>query len=102
MKLLKKILAVITALVLLIIFVWSGLMFWNYPHYIREKETVSMSTEPADGEVHIMSYNVRCLSPLDLGKKNWFYRADLIIDCIVTKLLTPKDVLFFIELICIP
>jgi len=82
MKLLKKILAAIAALLLAIILVWSCLVFWNYPHFVREKEAVSMRIEPADGEVRIMSYNVRCLSPLDLGKKNWFYRADLIINCI--------------------
>jgi endonuclease/exonuclease/phosphatase family metal-dependent hydrolase len=29
-------------------------------------------------EIKIMSYNVRCLTPLDLGKKSWYYRADLI------------------------
>ena len=82
MKLLKKILMAIGLLLLTVILVWAVLMFWNYPHFVREKETVSMSKEPADGEVRIMSYNVRCLSQLDLGKKNWFYRADLIIDCI--------------------
>ena len=82
MKLLKKILIAIGLLLLTIILAWAILMFWHYPHYIKEKETVSMSQESADGEVRIMSYNVRCLSPLDLGKKNWFYRADLIIDCI--------------------
>jgi endonuclease/exonuclease/phosphatase family metal-dependent hydrolase len=28
----------------------------------------------------MMSYNLRCISPTDWGKKGWFYRADLIID----------------------
>ena len=27
----------------------------------------------------MMSCNVRCLTPLDLGKKSWFYRADLLV-----------------------
>ena len=82
MKLLKKIMLVIGLLLLTIILVWTLLMFWNYPHYIREKEPVQMSQTAALGEVRIMNYNVRCLSPLDLGEKNWFYRADLIIDSI--------------------
>ena len=28
----------------------------------------------------MMSYNLRCISPTDFGKKAWFYRADLVID----------------------
>ena len=31
------------------------------------------------GEVRVMSCNLRCLNPNDLGKKSWFYRADLIL-----------------------
>ena len=27
----------------------------------------------------MMSYNLRCISPTDFGKKAWFYRADLVI-----------------------
>lgn len=82
MKLLKKILLAIGLLLLTVILIWAVLMFWHYPHYIREKEPVSLSQASNTGEVRIMNYNVRCLSPLDLGEKNWFYRADLIIDSI--------------------
>ena len=82
MKILKKLLITISFLLLAILFVWALLMFWDYPHYIREKESVQMSQTAAPGEVRIMNYNLRCLSPLDLGKKNWFYRADLIVDSI--------------------
>lgn len=82
MKILKKILTAIGLLLLTIILMWAVLMFWHYPHYIRAKEPVTLSQTSGAGEVRIMNYNVRCLSPLDLGVKNWFYRADLIIDSI--------------------
>lgn len=82
MKILKKILTAIGLLLLTIILIWAVLMFWHYPHYIRAKEPVTLSQTSDAGEVRIMNYNVRCLSPLDLGEKNWFYRADLIIDSI--------------------
>lgn len=35
--------------------------------------------EPEAGSITMMSCNVRCLTPLDLGKKSWFYRADLLL-----------------------
>lgn len=82
MKLFKKILIAIGLLLLTIILIWAILMFWHYPHYVREKEPVTLSQTSDAGEIRIMNYNVRCLSPLDLGTKNWFYRADLIIDSI--------------------
>jgi len=82
MKLLKKIMLTIGMLLITLILIWALLMFWNYPHYVREKEPVTLSQTSNAGEIRIMNYNVRCLSPLDLGKKNWFYRADLIIDSI--------------------
>lgn len=82
MKILKKFLTAIGLLLLTIILIWAVLMFWHYPHYIRAKEPVTLSQTSDAGEVRIMNYNVRCLSPLDLGEKNWFYRADLIIDSI--------------------
>lgn len=82
MKILKKILTAIGLLLLVIILIWAVLMFWHYPHYIRAKEPVTLRQTSDAGEVRVMNYNVRCLSPLDLGEKNWFYRADLIIDSI--------------------
>jgi endonuclease/exonuclease/phosphatase family metal-dependent hydrolase len=39
--------------------------------------------EPKNNNLTVMSYNIRCLSPLDLGEKNWFYRADYVIDTVV-------------------
>ena len=71
-----------TMMLLGIILIWAFLIFRYYPHYLVNKEPISLTTDYESGEVRIMNYNVRCLSPLDLGKKNWFYRADLITDSI--------------------
>lgn len=59
-------------------------MFWYFPHYLINKEEISIEASADSNEIKIMNYNVRCLSPLDLGKKNWFYRADLLMDSIET------------------
>ncbi len=84
MKILKKIFLAILILILAILLGWALLMFWNYPRYANNKEAVSFEIPENPDEIRIMNYNVRCLSPLDLGEKNWFYRADLIIDSIET------------------
>lgn len=84
MKILKKILAAIGILLLTVLLGWAILMFWYFPHYISNKEAISIETTEESNEIRIMNYNVRCLSPLDLGKKNWFYRADLLMDSIET------------------
>ncbi len=51
--------------------------YWYWPHYISVKEAAAIaSNDPS--RITLMSCNLRCLTPLDLGKKSWFYRADLI------------------------
>ncbi len=82
MKILKKILKAIGILLLAIIVGWAGLMFWHFPHYNKNKEAIAIENTNADGELRVMDYNIRCLTPMDLGEKNWFYRADLIMDTI--------------------
>lgn len=80
----KKILIIlggVLALVLVAAIVLGGNTFLYYPHYKENKQSVSI--EPEKDNVKMMSYNLRCISPTDWGKKGWFYRADLIIDDIV-------------------
>ena len=79
MKTFRKIIYGICAILFTFVLGWVVAMFWYYPHYLSVKEPISIENTLADGEVRVMSCNVRCLSPLDLGKKNWFYRADLIL-----------------------
>ncbi|MCH5192228.1 MAG: endonuclease/exonuclease/phosphatase family protein [Oscillospiraceae bacterium] len=78
MKKWVKVILGIVAVLLAIVICWGGLMFWHYPHYKEQKRVISAAEQSID-EVRVMSCNLRCISPTDLGKKSWFYRADLII-----------------------
>ena len=49
---------------------------WYLPHYRREAFDLAPQTHD---EIRVTSANVRCLSPTDLGKKSWFYRASLLL-----------------------
>lgn len=75
---LGRVLRCICALLLCVALGATLVFGWYFPHYLIRKEVVEIT--PDDGSIRIMSCNLRCLTPLDLGKKNWFYRADLIID----------------------
>lgn len=74
----KKILIAILVLLLAAIIIYAGILFFYYPRYLKNKTTVK-TEKIADGQIRVMSCNVRCLTPFDSGKKSWFYRADLII-----------------------
>ena len=78
-KILKKILLSILIVILAAAVGFSGVMFMYYPHYLKSKEPV-VSEQASDNTVKLMSCNVRCLNPLDFGKRSWFYRADLLVD----------------------
>lgn len=65
----------IVALVLLTAIV---VFFWHFPRYLQNRQTVTL--QPQADTVTMMSYNLRCLTPLDLGDRSWFYRAELIVD----------------------
>ena len=75
----KKVCKVVLSLLLVIVILASVVLLWYLPHYILNMKPVAISRD--DGEViTMMSYNLRCLTPLDLGKKSWFYRAGLIVE----------------------
>ena len=80
----SKILPIILALLLAVIAVAACVLFRYYPHYRKHKAPITVDTAQSD-EIKIMSYNVRCLTPLDLGKKSWYYRADLIMSDIASE-----------------
>ncbi len=82
-KVIKRVAISLVSLILAIVIVWGGLMFASYPHFKENKRVrdINYPKESIDaGEVRIMSCNVRCINPQDLGKKNWFYRADLLLN----------------------
>lgn len=76
-KLWKRVLLIALA-ALMALLVCAVIVFgWYFPRYLKNKEAVSM--QPEQGRITMMSCNLRCLTPLDLGKKSWFYRADLLL-----------------------
>ncbi len=79
MKILKKTLLSLLCLLLAALLVWGGLVFGYYPHYKKAQTTVTPNLTAQAGEIHVMSANLRCFNPQDIGKKSWFYRADLIL-----------------------
>lgn len=79
-KTIIKILSSLIALILCAVIVFVISFFLYYPHYQKHKKSYDIKADPS--EIKVMSCNVRCLNPLDFGKKNWFYRADLLLETI--------------------
>ncbi len=74
----KKIALGILAGFLAVLLVAVVVLGWYFPRYLQRKEQI---TKKSDGStISFMSCNVRCLTPMDLGKKSWFYRADLLME----------------------
>ena len=79
----KKILKGILLGLLGIVLAALVIFFWHFPRYLRNQKQICGPRE--SDRVTIMSANVRCLSPLDLGKKSWFYRAELLMQDIASQ-----------------
>lgn len=79
----KKILLGILAGILALLLAAVVVLGWYFPGYLAKKEAITMN--PKADAITMMSCNVRCLTPLDLGKKSWFYRADLLVDHIAAQ-----------------
>lgn len=77
--LLRKIILGIFCILLAVILVFTTVEFFYLAHYEKSKSTFDISAQQNGNEITVMSANVRCISPGDLGKKSWLYRADLII-----------------------
>ena len=78
MKKSSKILLSVIAVILVLGIAFSVSFYWYYPHYKEMKKEIAIQDIYRENELRVMSCNVRCISPTDLGKKSWFYRADLI------------------------
>ena len=79
MKKFLKILLSSIAVILVLVICFGVAFYWYYPHYKSSKTDVALQDIYHENQLKVMSCNVRCLNPMDLGKKSWFYRADLII-----------------------
>lgn len=78
-KIIKTVLISLLCLVLAAVIVLVGNTFLFYPYYNDNKQAVEIQVEN-NSQIKMMSYNLRCISPTDWGKKAWFYRANLVID----------------------
>ena len=78
-KIIKTVLISLLCLVLAAVIVLVGNTFLFYPYYNDNKQAVEIKVEN-NSQIKMMSYNLRCISPTDWGKKAWFYRANLVID----------------------
>ena len=75
-KIIKRIVLAFIAIILSVVIVRSGLMFIYYPHFKQNKKAREIQypqESVSAGEIRVMSCNLRCINPTDLGKKNWFY-----------------------------
>ena len=72
----------IAAFVLLLAFAvgYVSVHFWYYPHYRDSQEAYSPANVSKDGEIRVMTSNIRYFNLNDIGKRSWFYRANLLID----------------------
>lgn len=80
-KIIKRIVKIILSLIAVCITSLIVVEFFYFPRYLIKKEQVEVDNSTTN-EITIMSSNVRCISPDDLFKKSWFYRASLIKDSI--------------------
>ena len=83
-KKVKIMLLTVSATLLALLLAATMLLGWYFPRYLRRKQAVQI--QPDGGQITIMSCNLRCMTPLDLGKKAWFYRADLLVADIAAQL----------------
>lgn len=73
----------------------TAVTFRHHPYYALKKQKFDISqTENKPNELTVMSFNIRCLTPTDRAKNNWYYRADLVIENIRR---TAPDIIGFQE-----
>lgn len=81
-KFVKKVLVPVLSVFLAVITVWFASIYIYYPHYVKNKRVIEVADVNKSDEIKVMSYNIRCHAVDDFGHKNWFYRADLVVDTI--------------------
>ena len=78
-KMTKRILLGAGCLLLVVALIPAGFRGGRYVRYLSRKEPISVAADAADS-IKAMSCNVRCITDADKGVRNWYYRADLLID----------------------
>jgi len=54
------------------------LTFYQLPYCLKNKRVIEVNAVSEDANLKVMSFNIRLFTPLDIGKRSWFYRADLV------------------------
>lgn len=78
----RKGLKIAGGILLALIVVAAVFTFYQYPYCAAHKEKVVVAVPKEGSNVKVMSFNIRLFTPMDTGKKNWFFRADLVADVI--------------------
>ena len=78
----KIVLGVLCALLALVLAVCCAEL-WYLPRYLVKKTARQAPDVGQTDAIHIVSANVRCFSPTDLGRQSWFYRAELLLDTVM-------------------
>lgn len=78
----KVVLGILIGLLSLIVLTAVILNIYLPRYWSRADIFSAASIERNPDEFVVMSYNVRCWTVLDLGKKSWPYRADLVMDTV--------------------
>ena len=79
MKIFKKVALAFLCIILVALVAFGASFGFYYPSYRENKEVAEIEIENTD-EITMMSCNLRCLTPIDFGKKSWFYRAELVME----------------------
>lgn len=70
----KKLRDALIGLLIMLPILWG----WFLPRYLMHSKALSIAPDP--DRITMMSCNVRCISPLDLGHQSWFFRAELLMN----------------------
>lgn len=71
MKKRVKIFIIVLVLILVAAAITAFLLFRYYPHYKAEKKPAQFTDiKEVDEPIRVMSANLRCINPLDTGKKS--------------------------------
>lgn len=78
----KKAGKIVLGILVSVVAVACIIFFKDYPRYRKLQSEIKVEESREDGALRVMSFNIRCFTPLDLGEKNWFYRANYVAQCI--------------------
>lgn len=78
----KKVIKIAGWVVFALILAVLVLTFYQLPYCLKNKDIIQVNYTGEEAAVKVMSFNIRLFTPQDMGKKHWFYRADLVVDTI--------------------